>query len=623
MASYENFIGGKIHDPGVIEEDFIQIDPVDLEEMNIQWNMAMLMRQAKDFLKRTGRKYIGSNSRSRMGFDKSKVRCYNCQEYGHFAKECVKPKIEFDSQQKQSNFQHNRNQSHGSSGNQNHGPFGNTNHASTSSALDFVAEIHSEKPEEATDDESSSDDSCDGDSVPSVDDEVEQGQNIDTDASSGVAEEDIVLTENASVGDDSENIPIAKVFMADMSDPSKVKDSVYMAYAEIEKRNEIVAQKNKEISDKESEVIKLHRKLEQFESSSVVLDYFNSNADPTKRVAGIGFIPPPFNANYVVEPEIINEEEIDPKTVLKVNPVTGEDMVYESDSEDEIFDEKKVEGIPKEVKIDDPTFVKNVTRDRCIMTEPEEVKVVPTKLSPILQSSGFVAAGYQKVNSSKVPTQTYVQKKSINCSGNSFEAYTSDGSSNSKKTSYFRIYQERRVCFHCNEAGHILINCPFKNQGKMKTVPSQPKVMKILKRKDEEKSSSSLEKNMHGRSFVKSPGFKQQNTLNAKSFVCKEKLEIPKVGISKDSFQEVKFSRPQRRRRNRKLKKILETSESDNNISNNVLQNNKIRSSLKRSDCQTSVPKVNDKIDCKLQEVVYFDQSGRPKTTMAWVPISN
>ncbi|KAI3676173.1 hypothetical protein L1987_85773 [Smallanthus sonchifolius] len=611
--------------------------------MNIQWNMAMLMRQAKDFLKRTGRKYIGSNSRSRMGFDKSKVRCYNCQEYGHFAKECVKPKVEFDSQKKQSNFQHNRNQPHGSSGNQNHGPSGNTNHASASSALvaqndenydwgihledlvgavsqAFVAEIHSEKTEESTDDESSSDDSCDGDSVPSVDDEEDREKSIDSDAVTGVDEEEIVLTENASVGEDSENIPIAKVFMADMSDPTKVKDSVChifcsncisvkdklqkvmddntnlicdmksmhsvnqklkdndklcidriesfkrdlnslglkykeqgyhldMAYAEIEKRNEVVAQKNKEISEKESEVIKLHRKLEQFENSSVVLDYFNGNADPTKR------------------PEIIHEAEIDPNTVLKVNPVTGEDMVYDSDTEDEVFDDSKVEGIPREVKIEEPKVVKNVTRDRCILTEPEEVKVVPTKLSPILQSSGFVAAGFQKVNSSKVPKQTYVPKKPVNCSGHSSEAYSSDGSSNSKKTSYFRSYQERRVCFHCNEPGHILINCPYKNKGKMKTVPSQPKVVKILKRNDEGKSSCSLKKN------------------------------------------EVKLSRPQRRRRNRKLKKILETSESDNNISHNVFQNNKNGSSVKRSDSQTSVPNVNDKIDCKLQE-------GKPRRTI-------
>ncbi|KAI3676188.1 hypothetical protein L1987_85789 [Smallanthus sonchifolius] len=89
---------------------------------------------------------------------------------------------------------------------------------------------------------------------------------------------------------------------------------------------------------------------------------------------------------------------------------------------------------------------------------------------------------------------------------------------------------------------------------------------------------------MTGRSFVNSPGIKQQNTLHAKSFVCRENLEIPKVGISKDTFQEVKLSRPQRRRRNRKLKKILETSESENNSSNNVSKNNKIGSSLKRDN---------------------------------------
>ncbi|KAI3811040.1 hypothetical protein L1987_20756 [Smallanthus sonchifolius] len=551
MASYENFIGGKIHDPEVIEEDFRQIDPVDIEEMNIQWNMTVLMRQANEFLKKTGRKYIGSNSRSRMGFDKTKVCCYNCQEYGHFAKECVKPKVEFDSQKKPNNFQNNRNQSHGSSNSK------NCNHASASSALvaqndenydwgihledlvgsvsqAFVAEIHSTKSEDSTDDDSSSD----GESLPSADEESNQVflQNVETEISSGVSEDDIVLTQNSSDGADSENIPIAKVFMADMLDPSKIKDSVChiycsncisikvkmqkvmndktnlicdtksmhsvnqklkdndklcidrivslkrdlnslglkykeqayhrdMAYAEIEKRNEIVAQKNKEISDKESEVIKLHRKLENLENSSVVLDYFNANADPTKRVAGIGFVPPPLNANYVAEPEIIHEEEIDPKTVLKVNPVTGEDMIYDSDSEDEVFDDNKVEGIPKELQIDEPKVVNNVTRDRCILTEPDEVKVVQPNLSKMLQSSGFVSAGYQKKNSSTVTKQVFVPKKSVNCSKKSSEACSSDGSSNSRKPPYIRNHQDRRVCFHCNEAGHILIHCPYKNQG--------------------------------------------------------------------------------------------------------------------------------------------------------------
>ncbi|KAI3776071.1 hypothetical protein L1987_45832 [Smallanthus sonchifolius] len=418
------------------------------------------------------------------------------------------------------------------------------------------------KSEESTNDDSSSD----GESVPSVDEEIEQVLNIDSDIASGVAEDDIVFTQNASDGADSEKDKLQKV----------MDDNTNLIF---------VAQKNKEISDKESEVIKLHRKLENFENSSVVLDYFNANVDPTKRVDGIGFVPPPFNANYVVEPKIIHEDEIDPKTVLKVNPVTGEDMVYESDSKDEVFDEKKVEGIPKEVKLDEPTVVKTFTRDRCIRTEPDEVKVITPKLSPILQSSGFVAAGHQKMLSSKVPTQVYVPKKQVKCSVQSSKAYSSDSSSNSRKTPYFRTHQERRVCFHCNEAGHILIKI------------------------DEGKLTSNVKNNMPGRSFVKSSGFKQQDKLNSKSFVCQEKFEIPHVEISKDSPSEVKLSRPQRRRRNRKLKKLLENFESDNNISNNVFPIKHNVSSLKKYKCETSVPKVNDNIDCELLE-------GQPRRTI-------
>ncbi|KAI3805298.1 hypothetical protein L1987_27535 [Smallanthus sonchifolius] len=528
-------------------EDFRQIDHVDLEEMNIKWNMAMLMRQAKDFLKKTGRKYIGSSSRSRIGFDKTKVSCYNCQEYGHFAKECVNPKVEFDSQKKPNNFQNNRNQSNGSSNSR------NSNHASASSALvaqndenydwgihledlvssvsqAFVAEIHSTKSEESTDDDSSSD----GESLPSVDEESDQLQNGETEIAFGVSEDDIVLNQNSSDGVDYENILIAKVFMAAMSDPSK--EQAYhldMAYAEIEKRNEIVAQKNKEISDKEYEVIKLHRKLENFENSSVVLDYFNANADPTKRVAGIGFVPPPFNANYMVEPEIIHKEEIDPKKVLKVNPVTGEDMIYDSDSEDEVFDDNKVEGIPKEVQIDEPKVVKNVTRDRCILTEPDEVKVIQPNLSKMLQSSGFVVAGYQKKKLSTVTKQVFFSKE-VKCS---------------------------------------------------------------------------VEKNMHCQSFAKSSGFKQHDKRIFKHVSFQKKFEIPPVGIQKESQPEVKLSRPQRRRRNRKLKKFLEITKSDNNKSNTVFSNNHNMSSLKRSNHKSYVPKVDDNVDCELLE-------GQPRRTI-------
>ncbi|KAI3808199.1 hypothetical protein L1987_24147 [Smallanthus sonchifolius] len=301
----------------------------------------------------------------------------------------------------------------------------------------------------------------------------------------------------------------------------KYKEQAYhldMAYAEIEKRNEIVTQKNKEIYDKESEVIKLHRKLENYENSFVVLDYINANADPTKRVAGIGF------------------------TVLKVNPVTGEDMIYDFDYVDEVFEDKKVEGIPKEVQLDEPKVVKNVTRDRCILTEPDEVKVDQPKISKMLQSNGFVAAGHQKKNLSTTTKQVFVQKKPVNYSVKSSDDCSLDGSSNLRKTPY-------------------------------------------IKR------------------------FKQHDKHISKSVVFQNRFKIPHVGIPKESEPEVKLSRPQRRRRNRKLKKFLEISESDYHKSNNVFLINHNVSSLKRSNCESYVSKVDDNVDCELLE-------GQPRRTI-------
>ncbi|GJW91698.1 ribonuclease H-like domain-containing protein, partial [Tanacetum coccineum] len=63
-----------------------QIDPDDLEEMDLQWEMAMLTIRARRFIKRTGRQLDVNGQRVR--FDRSKVECYNCHKYGHFAREC-------------------------------------------------------------------------------------------------------------------------------------------------------------------------------------------------------------------------------------------------------------------------------------------------------------------------------------------------------------------------------------------------------------------------------------------------------------------------------------------------------------------------------------------------------
>nr|GEV94679.1 ribonuclease H-like domain-containing protein [Tanacetum cinerariifolium] len=52
--------------------------------------MAMLTMRARRFLQKTG-KNLGANGPTSMGFNMSKVECYNCYRKGHFARKCRSP----------------------------------------------------------------------------------------------------------------------------------------------------------------------------------------------------------------------------------------------------------------------------------------------------------------------------------------------------------------------------------------------------------------------------------------------------------------------------------------------------------------------------------------------------
>nr|GEW77674.1 copia protein [Tanacetum cinerariifolium] len=67
------------------------IDADDPEEMDLKWQMAMLTIRARRFLQRT-RRNLGANGPTFLGFDMSKVECYNRHRKGNFSRECRSPK---------------------------------------------------------------------------------------------------------------------------------------------------------------------------------------------------------------------------------------------------------------------------------------------------------------------------------------------------------------------------------------------------------------------------------------------------------------------------------------------------------------------------------------------------
>nr|GEW78282.1 ribonuclease H-like domain-containing protein [Tanacetum cinerariifolium] len=85
------FFASQSTSPHLDNDDLKQTDADDLEEMDLKWQMAMLTVRARRFLQRTGRN-LRENRPTSIGFDMSKVECYNCHKKGHFARECRSPK---------------------------------------------------------------------------------------------------------------------------------------------------------------------------------------------------------------------------------------------------------------------------------------------------------------------------------------------------------------------------------------------------------------------------------------------------------------------------------------------------------------------------------------------------
>ncbi|GJR96908.1 ribonuclease H-like domain-containing protein [Tanacetum coccineum] len=74
-------------DLDLLHEDLEQIDDIDIEEMDINWQIAMIAIRMKKFYKKTGRR-VRIDGNKPVGFDKKKLECFKCHNTGHFAREC-------------------------------------------------------------------------------------------------------------------------------------------------------------------------------------------------------------------------------------------------------------------------------------------------------------------------------------------------------------------------------------------------------------------------------------------------------------------------------------------------------------------------------------------------------
>nr|GEX83990.1 ribonuclease H-like domain-containing protein [Tanacetum cinerariifolium] len=68
-------------------EDLKQIEKLDLEEMDLKWQMAMLSVRVHKF-EQKARRNIDFDKEESARFNKQKVRCYKCQQRGHFTRKC-------------------------------------------------------------------------------------------------------------------------------------------------------------------------------------------------------------------------------------------------------------------------------------------------------------------------------------------------------------------------------------------------------------------------------------------------------------------------------------------------------------------------------------------------------
>ncbi|KAI3827766.1 hypothetical protein L1987_01849 [Smallanthus sonchifolius] len=305
-----------------------------------------------------------------------------------------------------------------------------------------------------------------------------------------------------------------------------------VAYRGLEKRNN-------EINKLQNESLQLKCTNEKLKNSRFVVEHYES---VVRQMNGLGLgtnaIPPPVSGKFVnslIEIDLTcldesSDKDDSPKkdeSSSKSNSTSSEEFV--TTSEDGSVNTYP-EGAVSEELFAEPKVKKNViiNGDNCILTEPDIIET-----------------------NDNLKVQTNVHKPTPP----SHNAELSKARSNEP---YKRTYVDKRNCFHCGLVGHIIVNCPSKNQGKRHVVP-QPAVIP--------KSPSVKAPKNPKQNVVKppvKPMVKPKIKSEAKPSVTRKVTQhaVPCVstsGSTRTGEKPVaKLSKPQRRRRRNKRLRMLE-----------------------------------------------------------------
>ncbi|KAI3732917.1 hypothetical protein L1987_64129 [Smallanthus sonchifolius] len=272
----------------------------------------------------------------------------------------------------------------------------------------------------------------------------------------------------------------------------KISDQQFhldVAYKGLEKRNN-------EINKLQNEILQLKGNIEKLKNSRFVVEHYES---VVRQVNGLGLgtnaIPPPvrgkfFNSLIDIDLSCLDESSSQDDSSNKDDSSSKADSAANEEfftASDDGSENTCPEGVVSKELLDEQKVKKNIITDsdNCSLTEPDIIES-NEKLKVMLYG------GYKNINQVKKEAfsthfglgyQENLQKiytpKNQSSSGQTTvhqttsPAHHAESSNSRSNEPYRRTYKEKRTCFHCGMVGHILVNCPVKNQGK-RPIVSQP-----------------------------------------------------------------------------------------------------------------------------------------------------